>query len=94
MPTILQLRRGTTAENAAYTHWETANILTFKHIKVAQKYFNVENIRYWHFLSPLAKFFRVLLPMLNFIDSKFLSKIPFLNRLAWTFTFELKKENS
>lgn len=89
---VLNFYRKITPEQR--THWETANILTFKHIKVAQKYFNVENIRYWHFLSPLAKFFRVLLPMLNFIDSKFLSKIPFLNRLAWTFTFELKKENS
>jgi ubiquinone/menaquinone biosynthesis C-methylase UbiE len=76
------------------THWETANILTFKHIKIAQKYFKVEDIKYWHFLSPLAKFSKVLLPILNFLDSNFFSKIPLLNRLAWTFTFELKKENS
>ena len=76
------------------THWETANILTFKHIKVAQKYFKVQNIKYWHFLSPLAKFVSVLLPIFNFLDSNFFSKIPFLNKLAWTFTFELKKENS
>ena len=75
------------------THWETANILTFKHIRIAQKYFKVENIRFWHFLSPLAKFSSALLPLFNFLDSKLFSRIPFLNRLAWTFTFELKKED-
>ena len=73
------------------THWETANILTFKHIRIAQKYFKVENIKFWHFLSPLAKFSRMLLPMLNFLDARLFSKIPYLNRLAWTFTFELRK---
>lgn len=89
---LLNFYRKVTPEQR--THWETANILTFKHIKVAQKYFKVENIKYWHFLSPLAKFSRVLLPIFNFLDSNFFSKIPFLNKLAWTFTFELKKENS
>jgi ubiquinone/menaquinone biosynthesis C-methylase UbiE len=89
---LLNFYRKVTPEQR--THWETANILTFKHIKVAQKYFKVQNIKYWHFLSPLAKFFRVLLPIFNFLDSNFFSNIPFLNRLAWTFTFELKKENS
>ena len=89
---LLNFYRKVTPEQR--THWETANILTFKHIKVAQKYFKVQNIKYWHFLSPLAKFSRVLLPIFNFLDSNFFSKIPFLNKLAWTFTFELKKENS
>jgi ubiquinone/menaquinone biosynthesis C-methylase UbiE len=89
---LLNFYRKVTPEQR--THWETANILTFKHIKVAQKYFKVQNIKYWHFLSPLAKFSRVLLPIFNFLDSNFFSNIPFLNRLAWTFTFELKKENS
>lgn len=89
---LLNFYRKVTPEQR--THWETANILTFKHIKVAQKYFKVQNIKYWHFLSPLAKFVSVLLPIFNFLDSNFFSKIPFLNKLAWTFTFELKKENS
>jgi ubiquinone/menaquinone biosynthesis C-methylase UbiE len=89
---LLNFYRKVTPEQR--THWETANILTFKHIKVAQKYFKVQNIKYWHFLSPLAKFSRVLLPIFNFLDSNFFSNIHFLKRLAWTFTFELKKENS
>ncbi len=88
---ILNLYRRKTPEQR--THWETANILTFKHLKIANKYFKVENIQYWHFLSPLAKFSKILLPIFNFLDSKIFSKIPFLNRLAWIFTFELKKEN-
>lgn len=86
---ILNLYRRLTP--AQRTHWETANILTFKHIKIAKKYFDVENIQYWHLLSPLAKFSRKLLPFLNTLDSKVLTKVPIFNRLAWTFTFELKK---
>tara|TARA_B100000035_G_scaffold89703_1_gene75624 strand:- start:142 stop:1062 length:921 start_codon:yes stop_codon:yes gene_type:complete len=89
---ILNLYRRKTPEQR--THWETANILTFKHLKIADKYFKVENIQYWHFLSPLAKFSKKLLPFFNFLDSKIFSKIPYLNRLAWIFTFELKKDNS
>lgn len=88
-PVLNLYRRMTPAQR---THWETANILTFKHIKIAQKYFTVQNIKFWHILSPLAKFSRQLLPFLNFIDKYFLTKIPFFNKLSWTFTFELKKE--
>ena len=76
---------------AQRTHWETANILTFKHIKIAKKYFNVANTQYWHMLSPIAKFVKKLLPILNFLDKYLFTKIPILNKLAWTFTFELKK---
>ncbi len=88
---VLNFYRKITPEQR--THWETANILTFKHIKIAKKYFKVENVRFWHYLSPLAKFSRRFLPILNFIDLQLFSRIPFLNRLAWTFTFELKKED-
>tara|TARA_B100001029_G_scaffold179724_1_gene190567 strand:+ start:2009 stop:2944 length:936 start_codon:yes stop_codon:yes gene_type:complete len=79
---------------AQRTHWETANILTFKHIGMARKYFSVENIKYWHLLSPLAKFSKKLLPLLNFLDQKLLTRIPIFNRLSWTFTFQLRKVNS
>ena len=89
---ILNLYRQFTP--AQRTHWETANILTFKHIRIAKKYFKVQNIQYWHILSPLAKFFKKLLPLLNFIDEYLLTKIPFFNRLSWTFTFELIKDSS
>ena len=79
---------------AQRTHWETANILTFKHIDIARKYFVVKNIKYWHLLSPLAKFSKKLLSLLNFLDEKLLTKIPLFNRLSWTFTFELHKAES
>ncbi len=87
-PILNLYRRMTPAQR---THWETANILTFKHIKIAKNYFAVENIQYWHMSSPLAKFTKKLLPILNFLDKYFFTKIPFLKKLAWTFTFELKK---
>ena len=89
---ILNLYRRLTP--AQRTHWETANILTFKHIDIARKYFVVKNIKYWHLLSPLAKFSKKLLSLLNFLDEKLLTKIPLFNRLSWTFTFELHKAES
>ena len=89
-PILNLYRRSTPAQR---THWETANILTFKHIKIAEKYFSVQNIKYWHILSPLAKFSNKILPLLNFIDKYILTKIPLFNRLSWIFTFELKKDS-
>lgn len=89
-PLLNLYRRLTPAQR---THWETANILTFKHIKIAQKYFSVQNIKYWHILSPIAKFSKRILPIVNFIDNSFLTKIPLFNRLSWTFTFELIKKS-
>ncbi len=77
---------------AQRTDWEKSNILTFKHIKIAKKYFYVENMRFWHLLSPLAKFLKYILPLTNFLDKYLLTKIPILNRLSWTFSFELKKK--
>jgi len=88
---ILNLYRRLTP--AQRTHWETANILTFKHINIAKQYFDVENIKYWHILSPIAKFSKKLLPFVNFIDRSILTRIPIFNRLAWTFTFELRKNS-
>ena len=87
-PILNLYRRYTPAQR---THWEAANILTFKQIRIARKYFSVQNINYWHILSPLAKFSYRLLPLLNFLDRFFLTKIPIFNRLSWIFTFELKK---
>lgn len=76
------------------THWEASNILTFKHIKIAKKYFKIGPIRFWHILSPLAKFSKYILPIANFFDKYLLTKIPFFNRLSWIFTFELIKKNN
>ena len=87
-PVINYYRQITPAQR---THWEKSNILTHRHIKIARKYFNVKNIKYWHILSPLAKFSRIMLPVFNFIDRILLTKIPYFNRLSWTFTFHLKK---
>ncbi len=88
-PVLNLYRRYTPAQR---THWEAANILTFKQIRIARKYFKVQNIKYWHILSPLAKFSNKLLPLLNFLDGYLLTKIPIFNRLSWIFTFELKKD--
>lgn len=90
-PLLNMYRRSTPAQR---THWETSNILTFKHIKIAKKYFRIGPIQFWHILSPLAKFSKYILPIANFLDKYLLTKIPFFNRLSWIFTFELIKKNN
>ena len=88
-PLLNMYRKLTPAQR---THWETSNILTFKHIKIAKKYFAIGPIKFWHILSPLAKFSKYILPIANFFDKYLLTEIPFFNRLSWIFTFELIKK--
>jgi ubiquinone/menaquinone biosynthesis C-methylase UbiE len=90
-PLLNMYRKMTPAQR---THWEASNILTFKHIKIAKKYFKIGPIQFWHILSPLAKFSKYILPLANFLDKYLLTKIPFFNRLSWIFTFELIKKNN
>jgi len=74
------------------THWESEHILSLKDIKNANEYFNVIEIKYWHFTSLLGTFIKPLLPVFNMFD-RIISKIPLLQLMAWVFTFELKNKN-
>lgn len=71
------------------TEWEKAHILSLKDIKYAEQFFNVNNIKYWHVTSYAGTYFSRLLPLFNKIDD-FLTKIPFIQLMAWIFTFELE----
>jgi len=79
------------------THWESAHIIGFKEIKLASNFFDVENIRYWHFFGLFTvlfrrhSFFHPLLAIANFLDRGFLKYFPF-SLLAWQVTFELRKK--
>lgn len=75
------------------THWESEHILSLKDIRFAKQYFLVNKIKYWHFTSILATFFKPLLPFFNMLD-KILGKIPLIQLLAWVFTFELKNKKN
>lgn len=79
------------------TEWEKDHILDLKDVKDAQKLFDLGELKFWHITSFVAGFFkkwhflrRALLPFLNAIDFV-LTKIPFVQRMAWQFTFELIK---
>jgi len=72
------------------TDWEKANILSLKDIRFAKRFFQVENIRYWHITSILAPHMMSMLPALNCLD-KFLTRIRIVRLMAWIFTFELIK---
>jgi SAM-dependent methyltransferase len=83
---IIQLYRRMTPEMR--TDWEKEHILGFKDIDLARRYFDIGEMRFWHITSVLAAHLGPLLPLLNGLDS-ILSRVPFVQRMAWMFTFEL-----
>jgi ubiquinone/menaquinone biosynthesis C-methylase UbiE len=74
------------------TDFEKAHILSLKEIKFAKRFFDLSEIRYWHVVSYAAGKFPKLLKPLETLDN-FLEKIPYVQRMAWIFTFELVKRN-
>jgi ubiquinone/menaquinone biosynthesis C-methylase UbiE len=80
------------------TEWEKHHILSLKDVDLAKEFFKVGEVRFWHITSFLTAFFRKIpflmklaLVFCNFIDS-ILTKIPFIQLMAWQFTFELIKK--
>lgn len=72
------------------TDWEKAHILSLTDIKLAKRFFNIGEIRYWHIVSILAPHMMFALPTLNLID-KLLTRIPIVRLMAWIITIELIK---
>ena len=78
------------------TNWEAEHIIGLKEINFARNFFDVENIRYWHFFSLFTTPFRrrplfdTLIRVTNTFDSLFLRIFPF-SLLAWQITFEMYK---
>lgn len=77
------------------TDWEKDHILDLDDVDHAKKYFSVEELNFWHLTSFLAAFFRkipvvfpVMLGIFNLMDS-ILTKVPYLQRWSWQFTFVL-----
>jgi ubiquinone/menaquinone biosynthesis C-methylase UbiE len=81
------------------TKFEKEHIISNKELRFASYFFEVRNVKFWHFLSLLAVFFRnmpffsLLLRMLRAADAVALS-IPLLRNMAWQFTFELVKRKN
>ena len=88
---LIKLYRALTPEMR--TDWEKAHILSLKDIKFAERFFIVNEIRYWHIIGFIGGKIPFLSKLSSFID-RFLEKIPLLNRMAWIFTFELIKPSN
>lgn len=74
------------------TEWEMSHILSLRDLDFAGKYFSVENVRYWHILGYVGGKFPFLAGLLDALD-RTIERIPYFNRMAWIFTFELVKKS-
>jgi ubiquinone/menaquinone biosynthesis C-methylase UbiE len=72
------------------TEWEKAHILSLRDVAFASRFFEVDDVRYWHITSILSPFMPSALPLLNTLDA-LLTKIPGIRLMAWIFTFVLVK---
>ena len=72
------------------TEWEKAHILSYKDVRFAKKFFEVQNVKHWHLFGIAGVKVPSLLPVLNQMDRIFL-KLPLLKLMSWMFTFELHK---
>ena len=76
---------------AMRTDWEKAHILSFKDIRFAKKFFDLGEMRFWHVIGYIAGKFPFLNKSLQIID-RIIEKIPYIQMMAWMFTFELIKK--
>jgi|TARA_B100000959_G_C14869135_1_gene577591 ubiquinone/menaquinone biosynthesis C-methylase UbiE len=75
------------------TEWEKNHILSLKDVNFASRFFAIDEIYYWHVLGYIGGKITFLFPLLDHID-RFIEKIPYIQRLAWIFTFVMRKEGN
>ncbi len=75
---------------AMRTEWERAHILNLADVEFASRFLDVREIKYWHIAGYIGGKLPSLFPLLDAID-RVLEKIPYVQRMAWIFTFELHK---
>lgn len=75
---------------AMRTDWEKAHILDLSDVRLATRFLDVVEIRYWHVFGYVGGKFPSLSPILDAFDC-LLEKIPYVQRMAWIFTFILRK---
>lgn len=73
------------------TVWEMSHILSLRDLEFAGQFFEVQNVRYWHILGYVGGKFPFFAGLLDTLD-RYIEKIPYLNRMAWIFTFELVRK--
>ena len=73
------------------TDWEKAHILSFKDIRFAKNFFDLGEMRFWHVIGYIAGKFPFLNKPIQIID-RIIERIPYIQMMAWMFTFELIKK--
>lgn len=73
---------------AMRTDWEKTHILNMQDVAFAQRFFQLGELRFWHVTSYAAAFAPRLLSLLEVVD-RLLVRVPWVQRMAWIFTFEL-----
>jgi ubiquinone/menaquinone biosynthesis C-methylase UbiE len=72
------------------TDWEKAHILDLADVAFISRFLAVEDVRYWHVVGYLGGIFPWLSPVVDAID-RVLERISYIQRMAWIFTFALRK---
>lgn len=72
------------------TEWEKSHILSLKDVRYAETLFSVGEIKYWHITSILTPHLERLRGFFDKLDTT-LTRIPYVQRMAWIFTFEMTK---
>jgi len=82
------------------TEWEKSHILSFKDLEFARRFFEIGEVRYWHLFSIAGAFLhrwpslmKAYLKVADALDRFFLS-LPLVRRMAWQFTFELRRRTN
>ena len=78
---------------AMRTEWEKAHILSLKDVDFGKRFFELGDVNYWHVVGYAAGKFPFLRAPLETLD-KALEKIPYVQRMAWIFTFEFVKPHT
>jgi len=72
------------------TAWEVEHIFSYDDLKLASDFFEVQDIRRWHFFSIIGAYIPSGLRLFDAMDQFFL-KLPLFKHLAWQITFQLVK---
>jgi SAM-dependent methyltransferase len=86
-PAIKLYRRLTPAMR---TDWEKAHILSLKDVRFASRFFDIEDVKYWHITGYVGGRFPRVMPVVDRLD-RILERIPFVQRLSWMFSFVMRR---
>jgi ubiquinone/menaquinone biosynthesis C-methylase UbiE len=75
---------------AMRTDREKRHILSLKDVQFASHHFDIADLRFWHVVGYAGGKFPATADLLDRVD-QLLETVPYLNRLAWMFTFEMRK---